>query len=56
VFKILIEKPEWKRLLRRLRHRWEDNIKMGLLEIEWKGVDWLRIGTDGRDGKNGLMR
>jgi hypothetical protein len=20
---------------------WEDNIKMGLREIEWEGVDWM---------------
>jgi hypothetical protein len=26
-------KPEWKRLLGRLRSKWEDNIKMGLREL-----------------------
>jgi hypothetical protein len=26
-YKILVGKPEWKRPLGRLRHRWEDNIR-----------------------------
>jgi hypothetical protein len=30
---ILVGKPEGKRPLRRLRHSWEDNIKMDLREI-----------------------
>ena len=33
--------PEVKRLLGRLGLRWDDNIKMGLKEIEWEGVDWI---------------
>jgi hypothetical protein len=28
--KVLVGKPEGKKLLGRPRHRWEDNIKMGL--------------------------
>jgi hypothetical protein len=24
--------------------RWVDNIKMGLVEIEWSGVDWTGSG------------
>jgi hypothetical protein len=41
-------KPEGKRPLRRPRHRWEDNIKMKLWEVEcgvWTGSHWLRMGT-----------
>jgi hypothetical protein len=30
VFRVLVEKPEGKRLLGRPRRRWEDNIKMGV--------------------------
>jgi hypothetical protein len=30
VYKVLVGKPEGKRLLRRPRRRWEDNIKMDL--------------------------
>jgi hypothetical protein len=32
---ILVGKPEGKRPLRRPRRRWEDNMKMGLREVEW---------------------
>jgi hypothetical protein len=31
----LVGRPEEKIPLERLRHRWEDNIKMYLQEIEW---------------------
>jgi hypothetical protein len=33
-YTILVEKPEGKRPLERPRHRWEDNIKIELREIE----------------------
>jgi hypothetical protein len=35
--------PERKRPLGRNRHRWEDNIKTGLRETRWKGVDWIHL-------------
>jgi hypothetical protein len=38
-YKIVIGKPKGKRLLGRTRRRWEDNIRMHLKEIGWKGVD-----------------
>jgi hypothetical protein len=41
--RILVGKPEGKRPLRRLRHRWEDNIKMD--QGVWVGVLILRIGS-----------
>ena len=34
-FKILTGKPAGKRPLGRPRHRWEDNIRMDLEEIDW---------------------
>ena len=34
-YRILVGRPEGKRPLERTRRRWEDNIKMGLKEIEW---------------------
>jgi hypothetical protein len=49
-YKILIGKPEGKRPLGRLRHRWVDNIKIYLKVIDgmvWIGLMWLRIGTSG---------
>jgi hypothetical protein len=44
--KILVGKPEGKRPLGRPRHRWEDNIKMDLREIEWEGVEWIHMVQD----------
>jgi hypothetical protein len=43
---ILVGKPEGKRPVRRTRCRWEDNIRMDLREIEWKGVDWIHLAQD----------
>ena len=46
-------KSEGRRSLGRPRHRWEDDIKMGLQEVglgggvSWTGLIWLRIGTGG---------
>jgi len=34
VFRVLVGKPEIKRPLGRPRHRWEDNIKMDLQEVD----------------------
>jgi hypothetical protein len=32
-----------KRPLGRSRHRWEDNNKIDLEEIEWEYVDWIHL-------------
>jgi hypothetical protein len=37
---------EWKTLLGRPRHTWEDNIKMDLEEIGWEDVDWIHLAQD----------
>jgi hypothetical protein len=29
------------------RHRWEYNIKMGLKEIGWEGLNWIHLAQDG---------
>ena len=50
VYRVLVGKTEGNRPLGRPRRRWEDNIKMGLQEVEcgvWTGSIWLRIGTGG---------
>jgi hypothetical protein len=36
-----VGKPEGKRPLGKLRHRWEDNIKMDHRQVGWCGVDWI---------------
>jgi hypothetical protein len=41
--RILVGKPEGKRPLGRLKHRWVDNIKMDLREIGW---DWIALAQD----------
>jgi hypothetical protein len=45
-YETLVGKPEGKRPLGRSRRRWEDNIKMYLREIEWKGLDWIHLAQD----------
>jgi hypothetical protein len=45
-YKTFIGKPEGKRLHGRPRHRWEDNIKMDLREVEWEGLDWIHLSQD----------
>ena len=39
VYKVLVGRPEEKRQLWRPGYRWEDNIKMGLQEMECVGMD-----------------
>jgi hypothetical protein len=41
--KILVGKPEGKRPFGRYRHRWEDNIRIDLREIGWKGPDSIHL-------------
>jgi hypothetical protein len=42
-YKILVEKPEGKRLLGRPGRGWEDNIRMDIREIGCEGVDWIHL-------------
>jgi hypothetical protein len=41
-----VGKPEGKRSLGKLRHIWEDIIKMNLREIGWDGMDWANLAQD----------
>jgi len=43
---LFVAKPEGKRPLRRPRHRWEDNIKMDIMEICWEGVNWIYLAQE----------
>jgi hypothetical protein len=43
IYRVLVRKPEGKRPLERLRHRWEDNIKMDLQEMGYEGMDWIDL-------------
>jgi hypothetical protein len=47
VYRLLVGKPEGKRLLGRSRRKWVDNIKMDLAgsgSIGWRGLDWYGSG------------
>jgi hypothetical protein len=46
VFRVLVGKHDGKRLLGRTRHRWEDNIKIHLQEVECEDVDWIDLAKD----------
>jgi hypothetical protein len=45
-YRRLVGKPEGTRPLGRPRSRWEDNIKMGLQEVGWEGMDWIELVQD----------
>jgi hypothetical protein len=45
-YRILVGKPEGKRLLGRPRHRSVDNIKMDLREIGCDGMDLIDVAQD----------
>jgi hypothetical protein len=59
LYKVLVGKPEGKRLLGRHRCRWEDNIKLDLQEVGcgviWTGSTWLRMGMGGWALVNAVM-
>jgi hypothetical protein len=46
VYRVLVEKPEGKRLHGRSRLRWEDNIKMDLQEVGSGCMDWIELAQD----------
>jgi hypothetical protein len=43
VYRVLVGKPEGKRLVGRPRRRKEDNIKMDLQEVGCGGMDWIEL-------------
>jgi transcription termination factor 2 len=45
-YNILVGWPEGRRPLGRPRHRWQDNKKMDLGEIEFGDVDWINLAQD----------
>jgi hypothetical protein len=58
VYRLLVGKPEGKRPLGRPRHMWIDDIKMDLLEIGLRVVDWIGLAQDRyrwRDLVNAVM-
>jgi hypothetical protein len=45
-FRVFVRRPEGKRPLGRPRHKWEDNIRLDLLEVGWGGMDWIDLDQD----------
>ena len=43
VFRVLVGKPEGKRLLGRPRRRWMDNIRMDLQKVGCGYMDWIGL-------------
>jgi hypothetical protein len=54
VHRVLVGKPEGKRLLERPRRRWEDNIKMDLQEVGGGRGDWMELAQN-RDSWRALV-
>jgi hypothetical protein len=46
VYKLLVGKPERKRLLGRPRRGWVDGVRMDLREIGLGCVDWIKLAQD----------
>jgi hypothetical protein len=45
-YRLLVGKPEGKRMLGRPRRRWVDNIRMDLVEVGWGYVDCIGLAQD----------
>jgi hypothetical protein len=43
---VLGGKTRWKETTWKTRRRWEDNIKMHLQEVKWRGMDWIPLAQD----------
>jgi hypothetical protein len=46
VYRVLMVKPEGKRLLGRPRRRWEDGMIVDFGEIGWGNVEWIQLAQD----------
>ena len=46
VYRVLVGKPEGKKLLGRPRRRWVDNIRMNLQEVECGYMNWIGLAQD----------
>ena len=45
-YRVLVAKPEGKSHLEDLRHRWDDNMNMDLLELGCVGMYWIVLAQD----------
>jgi hypothetical protein len=49
-YRILVESQK-QRVTRKKRRRWVDNIKMGLRDTGWGGMNWMDLAKDRDQGK-----
>ena len=52
VYRVLVGKPEGRRPLGRPRRRWVDNIRMDLLEVGCRYMDWIGLAQDRDSWRN----
>jgi hypothetical protein len=45
-YRLLVGKPERRRLVERPRRKWVDNIRMDHVEVECGDVDWIGLAQD----------
>jgi hypothetical protein len=45
-YRVLLGKSEGKRPLVEPRHKWKNNIRVCVKEIDWDGVDWINVAQD----------
>jgi hypothetical protein len=45
-YRVLVGRPEARRPLGRPSLRWDDNMKMDLQDVGWRGVDWIALAED----------
>ena len=45
-YRVVVGKPEGRRLLGRSKRGWEDNIKMDLQEVGCGSMDWIELAPD----------
>ena len=43
MYRVLVGRPEGKRPLGKLRHRWDGNIKVDLQEVGCGVMDWIKL-------------
>jgi hypothetical protein len=45
-YMVLVEGSKESKPLVKPRRSWEDNIKLDLQKVEWRGPDWIALGSD----------
>jgi hypothetical protein len=55
-YRILVRKPKGKMQLGRSKRRWKYNIKMGLTEISWGGMNWIHLTEDSIHMENNSLQ